>query len=50
MKVKMVQIDEETWLRLGKLKSFPTRTTFREVIAWLLDEQAKREEARELLK
>jgi len=47
---KNIVVKVETWLRVGKRKSFPERSTFDSVINWLLDEQEKREEAMELVK
>lgn len=37
----MIQVDEETWLRLCKFKKFPERSSFRDVINWLVDEVEK---------
>jgi len=47
---KNIVVKETTWLRIGRFKRFPERSTFDAVINWLADEQQKREDAREIIK
>ena len=50
MKRRFVNLQELVWYELGEFKRFPDRTSFNDVIKWLIAEQKKREEAKELLK
>jgi hypothetical protein len=47
---KLVRVKLGVHKRLAGLREFPDRSTFSDVVEWLLDEQEKREEAKELLK
>ena len=50
VETKLVQVTKENWDRLGKLKAWPDRMNFNDVIQWLLDEYEEKEHTKELLK
>lgn len=45
-----IVVKKEVWFALGKLKTFPERTTFSDVIAWLLEKHQEREDTKEMIK
>lgn len=46
---KNIVVKEGTWLRVGKLKRFPERSTFDAVLNWLVDRNEEREDSKELM-
>lgn len=46
---KLIRVKSDVHRKLEDLRQFPDKTTFSDVIAWLIEEQQNREEAKELV-
>ena len=47
---KNIVVKNGTWLRIGRYKKFPERSTFDAVLNWLVDQHEEKEHTKELLK